>query len=123
MKVLLDSCIWGGAAVDLRASGHDVILAGEWAEDPGDDEILARAANDARVLVTLDKDFGELAIVHDRPHAGIVSLVNLRAREQGPICCHVIEKYAGELARGAILTVEPGRVRIRMPDAAPPSEF
>jgi hypothetical protein len=44
-----------------------VIWAGEWAEDPGDDEILARAHREGRVLVTLDKDFGELAVVHGQP--------------------------------------------------------
>ncbi|MFW6147662.1 MAG: DUF5615 family PIN-like protein [Thermodesulfobacteriota bacterium] len=33
-----------------------------WPEDPGDEEILARAHNKECILVTLDKDFGELAI-------------------------------------------------------------
>ena len=56
MKVLLDTCVWGGAAKDLRSAGHDVIWAGEWEEDPGDDEIFAKAHNESRVLVTLDKD-------------------------------------------------------------------
>ena len=40
------------------------------AERSGDDEILARAYAEQRILVTIDKDFGELAIVHGRPHCG-----------------------------------------------------
>lgn len=36
MKLLLDTCIWGGARKDLEAFGHDVVWAGVWPEDPGD---------------------------------------------------------------------------------------
>lgn len=60
MKLLLDSCVWGGAVARLRAAGHDVVWSGDWPADPGDEEILAHALAEGRVLVTLDKDFGEL---------------------------------------------------------------
>ena len=72
MKVLLDSCVWGGALAELRSLGHDVEAVSGWSADPGDEEILARAHSMDRVLVTLDKDFGELAVVRGRPHAGLV---------------------------------------------------
>ncbi|MFV1981414.1 MAG: DUF5615 family PIN-like protein [Rhodothermia bacterium] len=62
MKVMLDTCVWGGALPDLRTAGHDVVWTGEWDEDPGDDEILARAHAEERVLVTLDKDFCEMGL-------------------------------------------------------------
>ena len=75
MKLLLDSCVWGGAAGRLRAAGHDVAWSGDWPADPGDEEVLARALAEGRVLVTLDKDFGELAVVRELPHAGILRLV------------------------------------------------
>lgn len=58
MKVLLDTCVWGGARSVLEAAGHDVIWTGDWEKDPGDEEILAYAHREGRVLVTLDKDFG-----------------------------------------------------------------
>ncbi len=82
MKILLDSCIWSRARPEIEAAGHDVLWAGDWPEDPGDEQILARAHAEGRVLVTLDKDFGELAIVAGQPHAGIVRLVGLRAVDQ-----------------------------------------
>ena len=63
MKLLLDACVWGKAREELRAAGHDVIHAGDWPEDPGDEEILRRADQERRVLVTLDKDFGALAVL------------------------------------------------------------
>jgi hypothetical protein len=75
MKLLLDTCVWGKAADELRAAGHDVVWAGAWPQDPGDEEILKLAHSEGRVLVALDKDFGELVIVHGRtqrnhPHRG-----------------------------------------------------
>lgn len=116
MKLLLDTCIWGGACKVIEASGHDVVWAGEWPEDPGDDEILARAHSEDRILVTLDKDFGRLAIVHGVPHSGILRLVNLAARQQAAVCLHVLTLYGKELQSGAIVTAETGRLRIRPPD-------
>ena len=82
MKILLDACVWGGVRAALAAAGHDVIWAGDWPSDPGDEEILDQAAAENRVLVTLDKDFGELAVRQGRAHCGIVRLVNLASREQ-----------------------------------------
>lgn len=87
MKVLLDTCVWGGAVGEFEKNGHEVVWVGDWGKDPGDLEIMRHAYESCHVLVTLDKDFGELAIVKDEPHAGIVRLVGLAAREQGPACC------------------------------------
>ena len=36
MKILLDACVWGGVAQELRAAGQEVVWAGDWQEDPGD---------------------------------------------------------------------------------------
>ena len=113
MRLLLDTCVWGGAVSELQSAGHDVVWTGNWPEDPGDEEILAFAHREGRILVTLDKDFGELAIVRRTPHSGIVRLVNLSARRQAIACLHVLELYGEELESGAIVTAEPGRLRIR----------
>jgi predicted nuclease of predicted toxin-antitoxin system len=91
------------------------------AVDPGDEEILAQAHREGRILITLDKDFGELAIVHGRPHSGIVRLVNIRAKEQAIVCEAVLAKHGDELLRGAIVTAEPGRLRIHPPPDASPA--
>ena len=116
MKVLLDACVWGGATSVLRVADHDVEWVGDWSVDPGDEQILATAAAQRRVLVTLDTDFGELAVLYRRPHAGIVRLVNLRAQDQGPVCAAALRRYGAEIEQGAIVTAEEQRVRIRPPD-------
>jgi predicted nuclease of predicted toxin-antitoxin system len=120
MNLLLDTCVWGGAKAELQAAGHDVLWTGDLAQDPGDEEILAQAHREQRVLITLDKDFGELAIRRNLPHCGIVRLVHMSARQQGVVCQQVVGQYGDELTRGAIITVEAGRVRIRSPGIGGP---
>lgn len=114
MKLLLDTCVWGGALQELRAAGHEVLWAGEWDEDPGDEEILTRAHRESRILITLDKDFGELAIVHGLSHSGILRLVDWPAQQQAKACLRALSLHGTELEQGAIVTAEPGRFRIRL---------
>ncbi len=92
-----------------------MVWCGDWQADPGDEEILARALADGRVLVTLDKDFGELAIVRELPHAGILRLVGLSALRQAEVALRVIQAHGADLAGGAIITAEVGRLRLRIP--------
>lgn len=113
MKILLDTCVWGGVIPVLESAGHDVLWAGEWETDPGDESILATAYREARILITLDKDFGELAIVQAVPHCGIVRLVELSGRQQAAVCLQVLHLYHDELISGAIITAMLNRVRIR----------
>lgn len=114
MKLLLDSCLSGALKAPLQNAGHDVTWAGDWAADPGDEEILARAHAEGRVLVTLDKDFGELAIVRGAAHSGIVRLSGLRLGFQAVAILQVLQFNGEQLAAGGVVTVEPGRVRVRV---------
>ncbi len=116
MKILLDTCVWGGTRKTLEYLGHDVIWSGDWDQDPGDLEILAVAHREERILVTLDKDFGELALMRKIPHCGILRLVDFSGRQQGVACAKVLDSHGLELQRGAIVTAEPGRLRIRPAD-------
>ena len=65
------------------------------------------------MIVTLDRDFGELVVLGGRPHSGIVRLVDLPHSYQAEWCLAAIRDHQDELAEGAFLTVSAGRVRIR----------
>jgi len=116
MKVLLDTCVWGGVCDYLRDKGLEVEWIGDWSRDPGDCEILDYAYKNDYILVTLDKDFGELAVLKNQPHHGILRLVNMSSSEQGLICKEVLEKYGIVLYQGAIITAYTKRLRIRTAD-------
>jgi predicted nuclease of predicted toxin-antitoxin system len=115
VKILLDTCVWGGVKSELLQLGHDVWWTGDLPEDPGDDEILALAKKEGRVLVTLDKDFGELVFLHGLPHGGILRLVEIPSKMQGRSISQVLQSFGEQLVSGAIVTLKETRIRVRLP--------
>jgi predicted nuclease of predicted toxin-antitoxin system len=61
MRVLANENFPGPVVTSLRSLGHDVAWVKEIMQGASDPEVLRRAQNERRVLVTFDKDFGELA--------------------------------------------------------------
>ena len=116
MKILLDSCVWSKARLELAANGHEVDWCGDWAADPGDSEILRRAHAMRSVLVTLDKDFGELAIVFRQEHSGVIRLHQVPAREQAGAVLRILSAHADELLEGALVSMTRNRIRVRRAD-------
>ena len=114
MRLLIDSSAWGGMITELMVAGHDVVtVADAWNDDPGDETILNYAHSEGRVVITRDKDFGELAILQGRPHAGIIRLWDTPARQQATVVLTVIQQCQAELTSSAIITASPYRIRIR----------
>ena len=61
MRFLADENILSSAVRELRQRGHDVLWAKEMLQGVADPAILQSAMADGRILITQDKDFGELA--------------------------------------------------------------
>jgi len=116
MKFLLDSCISSFAVRDLRNAGFDVVWIPEVGKDSGDDAIMKEAFNGDLILVTADKDFGELVFVFDRPHPAIIRLVDIPAKNQGRILLKLIETHSADIEKKALITVDRYRVRVCLPD-------
>jgi len=117
MKVLLDTCVSGVVVLPaLINADHEVIWTGDWPNDPGDETIPAFANDQERVPVTLDKDFGSLAVQHNQPHSGIVRLVNIATHDQAAVYLRVLADHGSILHSGAIITAEWNRLRIRLPE-------
>lgn len=113
MRVLVDACVARGAVLALRSAGHDVLSVGDVLPPMDDAAVLALAHREGRILITLDKDFGELVVARGRPHAGIVRLVALSAASQGTACAQVLSICDDALGRGALVTLHRGRLRVR----------
>ena len=77
--------------------------------------IMQLAVSEERIIVTQDKDFGELAVFRGVPHFGIIRLVNFSARQHGILSIEILNKYKVELLQRAIITVDVYKVRVGMP--------
>lgn len=116
MKLLIDSCVSHLLASTLRAEGHDVEGVSEWPADPGDRQVLAEAVRMGRVLITADREFGELAVFERLPTAGIIVLdPHIPAENHEEACLRAIRTHAAELLDGAVVIVMPDRMRARTP--------
>lgn len=72
------------------------------------------AFREKRILICLDKDFGELAVFRRVPHRGIIRTVDHSATSLGNVSKHIVEKYRTELLNSAFITVDKQKVRIRI---------
>src|SRR5262245_43556735 len=110
MRFLVDRCAGGRLVAWLRANGHDVVASQERGPDPGDETLLEWSASEQRILITIDTDFGKLLFVDDLPHCGILRLPDVPAAQRILLVQEVLDKHPAELASGAIITVQRGRI-------------
>jgi predicted nuclease of predicted toxin-antitoxin system len=114
MRWLADECVDALLIAKLREAGHDVVYVAE--TDPGvtDRQVVSMAVQERRLLLTEDKDFGEMVVRWRRPLPGLV-LLRLDAVETGRKWSRLnaaIERYADELF-GRFTIVEDARLRSR----------
>lgn len=79
MRVLADENFPGDAVAALRERGHDVAWVRADAPGSSDIQVLARAQAEGRILVTFDKDFGELTFRSGLPASSGVVLFRISA--------------------------------------------
>jgi predicted nuclease of predicted toxin-antitoxin system len=90
-----------------------VVAIAQVAKGATDEQVLVRALNEKRVLITEDRDFGELVYACRRSSPGVI-LVRFHSRARRAKPATVVEAVAklGSRLRDAFTVVEPGRVRI-----------
>ena len=116
MRFLLDMNLPPALADRLRAEGHDAIhVLDAGLGNLPDRAIFEQAAEDRRIVVTFDLDFGEIAGFAGPGNSSII-LLRLRSARQ----LHLLDRLRVAIARvgdalqtGAILLVEDSRVRVR----------
>jgi predicted nuclease of predicted toxin-antitoxin system len=114
VRYLTDECVAGSIVKRLREDGFDIVRAVEVGATEDDDQVLARALQDGRVLITSDKDFGELVVRLGRPTIGVVNLAlgELGSAARAEIAASRLHEL-GDRVLGNLVTIEPGRVRMR----------
>lgn len=85
MKFVADENVDNSLVQRLRELGHDVLSASETLATAPDELILEHANRDQRILITSDKDFGELVYRNHSVHSGILllRLAELKSRLGG----------------------------------------
>ena len=74
MRWLADECVTVSLVRELRGAGQDVLYIAEFAASLSDVEVIALAFREGRLLLTADKDFGELVFRRGQAVPGLVLL-------------------------------------------------
>ena len=114
MNLLADESVDRPIVDRLRADNHPVLYVAELAPGISDDEVLQRANRSGALLITADRDFGELVFRLGRIHRGVVLIrlagLSLEAK------AHTVSRVVADRGDGllhAFSVISPGSVRIR----------
>ena len=98
----------------LRQDGHQVAYVAEMSPGISDEIVLAHSRDAASVLITADKDFGELVFRQGHASAGVllIRLSGLSTAQKALTVSTAIREHDEELP-GAFAVLGPGNIRIR----------
>lgn len=74
MKFIVDECTGPTVAKWLASEGHNILSISPDRKGISDKEILKIAVSEERILITNDKDFGELIFKNRQSHCGVIFL-------------------------------------------------
>jgi predicted nuclease of predicted toxin-antitoxin system len=113
MRLLVNSCVARSVVRLLRETGLDTECVAEWPRDPGDREILRYTVEADRILITRDKDFGELIFRDGFPHNGVLRIAGeMTYAEQAARVLQALADQGAALEQRGLVTIEPDRVRL-----------
>lgn len=113
MKILANENFPGDAVAYLRERGHDIAWVRTDAPGSSDREVLDRAQSEKRVLLTFDKDFGELAFRSGLPATSGIILLRLTATSPEHVARTVAAALQGRTDwEGNFSVIEDFRIRM-----------
>ena len=116
MKFLADAGISPKTVAFLNAAGHDAVHVRQIGLQRAlDADIVRRARQEGRVVLTFDLDFGQILAlgVADSPSVVIFRLSDETSTSVNWKLEAVITERRAELEQGALILVEDGRYRMR----------
>jgi predicted nuclease of predicted toxin-antitoxin system len=117
MRLLADESCDFAVVRALRAAGHDVLAVSEVALGATDDVVVDLASREKRILLTEDKDFGQLVFAAAQSVSGVV-FIRYPATARSTLPQAVLDLVNREQDRlfGAFAVLQPMRIRItRLP--------
>lgn len=115
MKFLVDICAGRRLAEWLKQRGHDVVESREKDLALTDHAILEWAKAENRILVTMDKDFGEIVFIERKGHCGLVRLPDIPTEKRIALMSKILADHADDLLAQAVITARGERIRISRP--------
>ena len=114
MNLLADESVDGPIVRRLREEGHDVDYVAEMSPSIDDDAVMDHANGRGGLLLTADKDFGELVFRLRRVTRGVilVRLAGVSAALKARLVAETLAAHGQEMD-GAFTVISPGLVRIR----------
>jgi len=110
MRFLVDECTGPAVAAWLSDQGYEVFSVFDEARGIADDEVLHKAYTEYWVIVTNDKDFGEMIYRERRAHHGVIliRLEDERAANKIAVLKHLLEQYADCIEERFVVVTDHG---------------
>ena len=114
LKFLVDVGVGKTVEQWLQRGGYDINTVRDINPKMDDREILSMAVSEERMVITMDKDFGELVHNSGLPHAGVLllRLDDAKADEKVRIVENILRRYSDRLLN-KFCVYQHGRLRIR----------
>jgi predicted nuclease of predicted toxin-antitoxin system len=114
MRFLADESVSRIVIERLRDAGHDVTAIAETKSGAPDKDVLDAANAEDRVLITEDRDFGEMVIRQRLGVRGMIllELDRLSSMAEADTVVAAVFMHADKVS-GNLLVIEPGRIRVR----------
>ncbi len=117
MKWLVDNALSPAIAERLRQAGHDAVHVRDYGLAAAEDvEVFERAAHENRIVVSADTDFGTLLAQRSQTRPSLVLFRGAsprRPENQAALLLANLATIADDLNKGAVVVIEPNRLRIR----------
>jgi predicted nuclease of predicted toxin-antitoxin system len=116
MKFLADECVYRITVQMLRAYGHDVLTVQEAGfAGKSDDEVLAHAVAEGRILLTNDMHFSNTLLFPTERHLGVVVLkIRPRTLEQvHDVLIRFLDIVDQEAMEKTLVIIDRNKYRVR----------